>query len=1138
MRCSKCGSYNPEDKRFCADCGAPLANRCPKCGAENPPGKRFCGDCGAALTRSAAAIVAAPPRIAASGERRHLTILFCDLVGSTEIAAQLDPEEWREMVAGYHRAAAEAITRFGGYVAKYLGDGVMAYFGWPEAHDNDGERAARAGLAILEAVLKLNQQTPPPLPSPRSNNGGGNAHPKLAARVGIDSGAVVVGAGASKDTDVFGETPNIAARLQATAVPGTVLITAATHRLISGLFVVEAHGPRALKGITTQLEVFQVVRPTGVRGRLQAARGLTPFVGREEELRLLLNRWERTRQGEGEVALIIGEPGIGKSRLVAEFHDRIRDAPHIWMESAGEQFFENTPFHAIIEMLSRWLELQDAASSEERFERVERALASAGLTVAEIAPLIADLLQLPAGERYPASTLTADQKRRRLLAALAGWVLGAAGLQPLVMVVEDLHWLDPSTLELLQLLAEQGATAPLMLLYTARPEFRAPWPMHTHHSQITLNRLSSPNVREMVALVAARNALASESVEAVVERTGGVPLFVEELTRAVLEGGGAQVIGREIPATLHDSLMARLDRLGSAKEVIQIGAVIGGEFSYRLLHTVHPIRAEDLQDAIHSATDAELVYVRGIPPDATYQFKHALIRDAAYEALLRSRRKELHSRIAEVLVGQFQERVTSAPELVAHHYTEAGLVEQAVPYWQQAGRNAAQRSANAEASTHLTTALELLRILPDSPTRKRHELAIHLDLGVALIATKGFAAPEVESAYAQARALCQQIGETQQLFPVVWGLWAFYLVRGQLRMARESAEQLVTLAQKGGDVSLLLQAHYALGISLFSSGELLPARKHFEESNALYDPQQHHSLAFLYGSFDSGVAGLSSIALVLWLLGYPDQAFKKSQEALALAQALAHPFSLAQALVWTSWFHQLRGDERGAQKAAEAAIRLSAEQRFPIWLTMAMMFRGWALVRQGQCAEGMAQLQQAVEDTRAIGAETNLPTFFAFLAEGHWRAGEREDGLRALADAMAQVNKSASLYYEAELYRMKGTLTIQTRVPGPEPQETKVQQPRSGTQAEAEAETCFHRAIEIARRQGAKSLELRAVTSLTRLWEQQGKKQEAHNMLAETYGWFTEGFDTVDLTEAKALLEELGGTEHGPSINKAMLSEG
>jgi len=368
-------------------------------------------------------------------------VLFCDLLNSTEIAAQLDPEEWHEVVAGYHRATAEAITRFGGHVAKYLGDGVMAYFGWPEAHDNDGERAARAGLAIQEAISKLNDDS---------------AHPKLAARVGIDSGPVMVGAGAGKEADVFGETPNIAARLQATAVPETVLITAATHRLISGLFVVEAAGPRTLKGITNPVEVFKVVRPTGVRGRLQAARGVTPFVGREEEIRLLLSRWERAREGEGQVVLIIGEPGIGKSRLVAEFHDRIRDAPHIWIESASEQFFENTPFHAIREMLSRWLELQDAANIEQQFEHMERALASANLKPVEVAPLIADLMELPASDRYPGPALPAEQKRRQLLAALGAWFLGAARLQPLVMVVEDLHWLDPSTLELLQLVVEQG----------------------------------------------------------------------------------------------------------------------------------------------------------------------------------------------------------------------------------------------------------------------------------------------------------------------------------------------------------------------------------------------------------------------------------------------------------------------------------------------------------------------------------------------------------------------------------------------------------------------------------------------------------------------------------------------------------
>jgi class 3 adenylate cyclase/tetratricopeptide (TPR) repeat protein len=851
--------------------------------------------------------------------------LFCDLVGSTEITAQLDPEEWREVVAGYHRATAEAITRFGGHVAKYLGDGVMAYFGWPEAHDNDGERAARASLAILDAITKLNE-APPPLPSPThssldapqgrsSRNGGRDRPPQLTARVGIDSGAVVVGAGASKDADVFGDTPNIAARLQATAAPGTVLVTAATHRLISGLFVVEALGSLVLKGISSPLEVFHVVRPTGVRGRLRTARTLTPFVGREEELRLLLSRWERTREGEGQMALIIGEPGIGKSRLVAEFHDRIRDAPHIWMESAGEQFFENTPFYAITEMLSQWLELQGATDSEEQLERVERALASAGLKVVEAAPLIADLLQLPAGERYPASTLTAEQKRRRLLAALSQWVLGAARLQPLVMVVEDLHWLDASTLELQQLLAEQGATAPLMLLYTARPEFHAAWPMRAHHSHITLNRLSARNVREMIALVAARNALAGESVEAVVERTGGVPLFVEELTRAVLESGSGRITGREIPATLHDSLMARLDRLGPAKEVLQIGAVIGSEFSYGLLQAVHPILEEKLQRAIRSATDAELIYVRGIPPDAAYQFKHALIRDTAYEALLRSRRKELHSHIAEVLVEQFPETVTSAPELLAHHYTEAGVVEQAISYWQRAGQGAIERSANREAVSHFTKALELVKSTADSPERNQQELALQIALARPLMAVKGYAAPEVEQVYARARELCHRVGETPLLFRVLGGLSAFYQTRGDLDSALELGEQLLHLAQNMPTPALLLRAHCALGPTLLWLGKFALAQEHLEQGIALDHAQQRRAhAAFLQ---DAGVSCLSYLSWVLWFLGYPDQALKRIGEAVTLAQNLSHPYSSNLALTMAARVHQFRRESGAAQEQAE-----------------------------------------------------------------------------------------------------------------------------------------------------------------------------------------------------------------------------
>jgi class 3 adenylate cyclase len=525
-------------------------------------------------------------------------VLFSDLVGSTEIAAQLDPEEWREMVAGYHRAATEAITRYGGHVAQYLGDGVLAYFGWPEAHDNDAERAARAGLAILDAISKIE-------PTTRS---------RLTARIGIDSGAVVVGAGAGKRADIFGDAPNVAARVQAAAAPGTVLITAATHRLTSGLFVVEALGPQQLKGVLTPVELFQVVRPTGVRGRLAAARGLTPFVGRGEELRLLLSRWQRACEGEGQLALVVGEAGIGKSRLVAEFRERIRDTPHIWMESAGEQFFENSPFYALNEMLSQWLQLQGDANANEMLERLERALASAGLKLDEAVPLVAELLQIPVGERYPALTMMPEQKRRRLFAVLLGWIFGAARLQPLVMAVEDLHWLDPSTLELQQLLAEQGAVAPLMLLYTARPEFRQRWLERSHHTQITLNRLSVSDVKRMIADVAARHALERETLDAVIQRTSGVPLFIEELTRAVLESGDTRPHAHAIPETLHDSLMARLDRQGAAKEIAQLAAVIGTEFSYKLLQAVSSKPEGELQAALDRLTEAELIYPRGIPP--------------------------------------------------------------------------------------------------------------------------------------------------------------------------------------------------------------------------------------------------------------------------------------------------------------------------------------------------------------------------------------------------------------------------------------------------------------------------------------------------------------------------------------------
>ena len=1076
--------------RFCNQCGTALGKTCPKCAVENAHDAKFCSQCGALLESTSDRIDSQSLEHVSAGERRHLTVLFCDLVGSTEIAAQLDPEEWRDVVAGYHRTAAEAITRYGGHVAKYLGDGIMAYFGWPEAQDNDGERAVRAGLAILEAISKLNDKSP---------------RPKLTARLGIDSGPVVVGAGAGKEADVFGDAPNIAARLQATAAPGTVLITAATHRLISGLFVVEALGPRALKGITTSLEVFQVVRPTGVHGRLQAARGFTPFVGREEELRVLLSRWERTREGEGQVALIIGEPGIGKSRLVAEFHDRIRDTPHIWMESAGEQFFENTPFHAIVEMLSRWLELQDAANPEEQFKRVERALASAGLMVAEIAPLIGDLLQLPVGERYSTSNFTAEQKRRRLLGALSGWILGAAKLQPLVMVVEDLHWLDPSTLELQQLLAEQGATAPLMLLYTARPEFHAPWPTRTHHTQITLNRLSPRTVRQMVSLVAANNALASESVDAVVERTGGVPLFVEEVTRAVLESSSGRIPGHEIPATLRDSLMARLDRLGPAKEVIQIGAVIGNDFSYGLLEAVHPIPEQDLQGAIRRATDAELVYVMGIPPDAEYQFKHALIRDAAYEALLRSRRKEIHSRIAEVLVGKFPDRVTSAPELLAHHYTEAGFIEEAIPYWQRAGENAARRSANLEAANHVSTALKLLHSLPNTPDHLQQELDLRLILGPVTVAIKGYGAEDVLLTYTRIVELCQQMGETPRLLAALYGLWSFYGARADYKRVRELAQQLLNLAERQQDQPWLVIGHWTLGCSLFYTGKFYEAHGHFQEALKLHEPRLHQSLAHEYG-YDAAVACLSLSALELWLVGYPESALCTSLRAIDYARSLAHPFSLGFALAFAAWLHHYRRDLEAVLSITKDLLNLSREQSFPYWEMIAEILRGWALAETEEREAGISLIREGIDNWRATGAETNRPFYLALLALACAKGEDTSQALSVIAQAFDCAHRTGESFHEAELYRIRAELILKSS---------------SNQHSVSHAEQYLLNALEVARQQKAKSLELRAATTLGNLWLGYGKAADAYKLIAETYRWFTEGFDSPDLKEAKALLEEL-----------------
>src|SRR5215472_9632011 len=768
MRCSKCGAENPEGKKFCGDCGAALENRCAQCGSDNPTGKRFCGDCGAALAASGAPAQSSsssqttlevrsptPPSSAAistDGERRHLTVLFSDLVGSTEIAAHLDAEDWREIAAQYQRTAAAAVTRSGGHVAKYLGDGLMVYFGWPEAHEDDAERAVRAGLALVDDVDAMNGRLTV------------EHNVKLSVRVGIETGSVVMGRGGGEGADVFGDAPNVASRVQSAAEPDSVVITSAVHELVSGLFVVEDRGAHQLKGIERPIQLYRATQSTVARRLTQRpeARMQTPFVGRDDDMRLLLSRWERAREGQGQVALVMGEPGIGKSRLVEEFRAHIRDDPHVWVECAGEQLFQSTPFHVVRQILDQGLGWRGDESPEERLTQLELRLERAGLKVGEAMPLIAEMLSLPIPDKYPPLLFAPEQKRKRLLANLAGWVLHVSRVQPMVMAMEDLHWVDPSTLELTQMLVEQAATAPLMLLYTARPEFRAPWAMRTHHAQITLNRLNDRHTREMVASVVARAALAQDLIDAVVKRTDGVPLFAEELTRLILDGEGRSQV-RQIPATLQDSLAARLDRLGPAKEVAQVAAVIGREFSYGLLQAVAAIGETELQSALERLADAELIYARGIGPEATYQFKHALIQDAAYEALLKSRRRELHRRVAQMITERFASVADVQPEVVARHWTDAGETEPALAAWSRAGDLSFGRRAFKEAEDAYRRALEILATEQESPERDQRELGLLGSLSQVLQFIKGWNDPDSTAVADKARALAEKRNNLPQL---------------------------------------------------------------------------------------------------------------------------------------------------------------------------------------------------------------------------------------------------------------------------------------------------------------------------------------------------------------------------------------
>ena len=1107
MHCPRCQVETPVGADFCPECGAGLARVCPQCGTQNAPTHKFCIKCGGPLVP----IGGPTPEVQAArrspdAERRQLTVMFCDLVGSTMLSERLDPEELREIVRNYQQTSAEVISRFDGTIAQYLGDGLLVYFGYPRAHEDDAQRAVRAGLGIIDRLKDLNAHVT-------------RADIRLAVRIGIHTGRVVVGevgGGPKREHLALGDTPNIAARLQGLAEPDTVVIGATTQRLVLGHFSFRHLGPQVLKGMSDPIEVFQVMGDNlgppilDVTGKNR----FTPLVGREEEVALLLARWEQTVEGQGQVIVLSGEPGIGKSRLVQVMKDRVTDILHYRLECRCSPYYVNSPLYPVIDLLSRALEWSRDDSADTKLAKLEKGLGVYPVSLLDVVPLLASLLSLPSTGRYPLPPMSPERQKGKTLEAILAVLLAMAAARPTLFIIEDLHWIDPTTLEFLTLLTDQAPTARLLTLLTARPTFDPPWTPRAHLTSLTLNRFPRRQTEQMVNRVTAGKPLPPAVAEQIVAKTDGVPLFVEELTKMVLESGllreqddrydlTGPLPPLAIPSTLQDSLMARLDRLATVKEVAQLGATLGRTFPYDVLRVVTALDEPTLQHELRRLVQAELLYQRGIPPQATYTFKHALVQEAAYQTLLKSTRQQYHQRIARAIETQFPAEAEARPEFVAHHYTEAGSAAEAVPYWQRASQRAVQRSAYTEAITTFGKALAVLATCPESAERNQRELELQVALGFAVVPVKSWADPDAERAFARARFLSERVTEPSLRFRALFGLQLFYLFRAGPHASQEFAEQCVSVAERAKDQDLLVEAYLTSAATSHFLGEFNTSRVRAEQGLSLYDRARHRSHAITFGQ-DPRVGALYFLSFALWFLGYPEQAQQQARDNVAFARELSHPFSLAVALANSASVCLMRRDWREAQAIAEECLALTTEQGFQMFRAAAGIYRGLALAKEGQPELGIQEIKQGLARRAATGSKTSYPYFLAWLAEACACTEREDDGGRALAEALTHIEKTGEREYEADIWRLKGEFCLMRTPPD-----------------ERQAEVCFRRAIDIARDQGAKSFELRGATSLARLWQRQGKREEARSMLGEIYGWFTEGFATADLQAAKILLEQL-----------------
>jgi class 3 adenylate cyclase/predicted ATPase len=1038
-----------------------------------------------------------PPKpLQDSAERRQVTVMFSDLVGSTALSARMDPEDLREVISAYQKVVAGTVQRFGGFVAKYMGDGVLVYFGYPQAHEDDAERAIRAGLELIQAVGGLKCSAP------------------LQTRVGIATGLVVVGdlvgSGEAQERGIVGDTPNLAARLQSIAEPNSVVIAESTRKLVGNLFELEDRGPRELKGIDGTVRASVALRPSSVESRFEALRiATTPMVGRDEELTLLARRWEQAKTGEGQIVLVSGEPGIGKSRLAETTVERIAGESHTRLRFFCSPHHQDSALYPVIAHLERAASFRREDSTEQQLDKLEALLAQGTNDVSAVAPLLADLLGVTTGERYPPLDLTPQKRKARTLAALTAQVEGLSAREPVLMVYEDVHWNDPTTREFLDLLIDRVPALRVLLIITFRPEFMPPWIGHSHVTMLTLNRLAPRQRAEMIAYVTGGKALPKEISKQIVERTDGVPLFIEELTKSVVESGLVVDTGDSyavtgpaaplaIPTTLHASLLARLDRLAPTREVAQIGAALGRSFSHELISAVAQMPQHKLDEALEQLVGAELIFRRGTPPDAEYTFKHALVQDAAYSTLLRSRRQQWHARIAATLVDQFPEIEVTQPALLAQHCAEAGLAAKSIGYRLKAGQQALVREAMIEAEAQLRKGLGLIANLPDGAERLQYELDLQIDLSIALIATQGYAAPAVAKTHSRARELCERLDRPTQLVFVLAGECVGHLHRAELALACQLSKQVLDLGEARNDAAVKFQGRLSSAVSWFFRGAFGAARAHAEQALALYDPA--HAAV---GPVDPQIRALTYSFRLLVYLGYLDQAHLRRHETLVQARQRKHAHTLASLLgIALICDAHIRTDPAILLPRAEELAALCAEHAFPYWAAIAFCIRGWCLSASGRVEEGLELLTEALANFRATGAVTTVPFFLTMLAGALGNAGRPTEGLKRLNEAVRQIEATEERWSEADVHRVRGELLI-------------------AVGDAVVAEKSLYQAIGVARRQSAKLFELRAATSLARLWRDQGKCAEGYHLLAPVYGWFTEGFDTLDLKEAKALLDEL-----------------